>query len=122
MAENGELLADSYNTLYRWKNYYSHLLNVQIYAAEPLVPSPSLLEVEIAIAKFKKNKQKGNDEIPAEQIQTGRETLLSEIHKLINSVSNREELLDQWKESIIVPVHKMGDKTDYNNYCGISCT
>jgi hypothetical protein len=29
-------------------------------------------------------------------------------------------LLDQWKESIIVPVHKKGDKTDCNNYRGIS--
>jgi hypothetical protein len=38
------------------------------------------------------------------------------IHKLINSVWNKEELPDQWKESIIVPVHKKGDKTDCNNY------
>jgi cytochrome b len=42
----------------------------------------------------------------AELIQAGGETLLSEIHKLINSVWNKEELPDQWKESIIVPVHK----------------
>jgi hypothetical protein len=42
------------------------------------------------------------------------------IHKLINSVWNKEELPDQWKESIIVPVHKKGDKTDCNNYHGIS--
>jgi hypothetical protein len=26
-------------------------------------------------------------------------------------------LSDQWKESIIVPVHKNGDKTDRSNYC-----
>jgi hypothetical protein len=38
---------------------------------------------------------------------------LSGIHKLINSVWNKEELPDQWKESIIVPVHKKGDKTGY---------
>jgi hypothetical protein len=36
----------------------------------------------------------------------GGEILLSAIHKLINSVWNKEELPDQWKESIIVPVHK----------------
>jgi hypothetical protein len=46
--------------------------------------------------------------------------LLSMIHKLIHAVWSKEELPDQWKESIIVPVHKKGDKTDCNNYCGIS--
>jgi hypothetical protein len=46
--------------------------------------------------------------------------LLSAIHKLINSVWNKEELPDQWKESIFVPIHKKCDKTDYNSYRGIS--
>jgi hypothetical protein len=45
-------------------------------------------------------------------IQAGGEVLRSKIHKLINSIWNKEELPDQWKESIIVPVHKKGDKTD----------
>jgi hypothetical protein len=88
--------------------------------AEPFVPGPSWLEVEIAIAKLKKYKSPGSDQIPAELIQAGGETLLSTIHKLINSVWNKEGLPDQWKESIIVPFHKKGDKTDCNNYCGIS--
>jgi hypothetical protein len=46
--------------------------------------------------------------------------LLFAIHKLIRSVWNKEELPDQWKESIIVPVHKKGDKTDCNNYRAIN--
>ncbi|PNF20106.1 hypothetical protein B7P43_G04793 [Cryptotermes secundus] len=33
---------------------------------------------------------------------------------------HKEQLLDQWKGSIIVPVHKKGDKTDCSNYRGIS--
>jgi hypothetical protein len=69
---------------------------------------------------LKKYKSPGSDQIPAELIQAGDEILLSAIHKLINSVWNKEELPDQWKESIIVPVHKKGDKTDCNNYHGIS--
>jgi hypothetical protein len=42
------------------------------------------------------------------------------MHKFVNSTWNKEELPDQSKESIIVPVHKIGDKTDCNNYSGIS--
>jgi hypothetical protein len=56
---------------------------------------------------------------PSELIQAGGEILVSMIHKLINSVWNKEELPDQCKESIIIPVHKKGDKTDCNNYHGI---
>jgi hypothetical protein len=38
----------------------------------------------------------------------------------INYVWNKEELPDHWKEFTILPVHKNGDKTDCNNYFGIS--
>jgi hypothetical protein len=122
--ENGELLENSHNILNRWKNYFSQLLNVHNVSdvrqiEEPLVPGPSYLEVEIAIAKLKKYKSSVSDEILAELIQAGGEILLSAIHKFINSVWNKEELPDQWKESIIIPIHKKGDKTDCNNYCGI---
>jgi hypothetical protein len=89
-----------------------------VHTAEPLVPGPSRLKVAIAIAKLKKYKSTGSDQIPAELIQAGGEILLSEIHKLINSVWNKEELPDEWNESIIVPVHRKGDRT--NNYRGIA--
>ena len=29
---------------------------------------------------------------------------------------NKEELPQEWKESIIVPIHKKGDRMDCNNY------
>jgi hypothetical protein len=40
-------------------------------------------------------------------IQAGSNTLCSEIHTFINSIWNKEELPQQWKESIIVPVYKI---------------
>jgi hypothetical protein len=116
--ENGNLLKDSHNILNRWMNCFFQLLNahrvsnvkqIEIHTAEPLVPDPSHFEVEFAIAKLKEYKSSGSDQISENLIQAGREILQSEIHKLINSVRNKEELPDQLKESIIVPVHKKGE-------------
>jgi hypothetical protein len=103
------------------EEYFSQLLNVhnvsdvrqiEVHTAEPLVPGPSRLEVQIAIAKLKMYKSPVSDEIPAELIPAGGKILLSAIHKLINCVWNKEELPDQWNECIIVPVHKKCDKID----------
>jgi hypothetical protein len=69
---------------------------------------------------LKRYKSPGTDQIPAELIQAGGNALRSEIHKLINCVCNKEELPEQWKESIILPIYKKGDKTDCSNYRGIS--
>jgi len=62
----------------------------------------------MAIEKLKRHRSPGVDKIPAELIKTIR----SEIHKLINSIWNKEELPEEWKESIIVLMYKKGDKTD----------
>jgi hypothetical protein len=127
--ENGDLLADSQGILHRWKNNFCQLLNVhgvndvrqtKINTAEPLVPEPSSFEVEVAIEKLKRYKSLGSDKIPAELIQAGENSLCSEIHKLINFSWNKEGLPEQWKESIIVPIYKKGDKTDCCNCRGIS--
>jgi hypothetical protein len=93
---------------------------MDIHTADPLVPVPSLVEVEVAIGKLRSYKSSGTDQILAELIKAGGETLYSEICRLTCSIWNKEELPQQWKVSIIVPIYKKGDKTDCNNYRGIS--
>jgi hypothetical protein len=46
--------------------------------------------------------------------------LWSETHKLINFIWNKEELPDQWKESIIVTIYKKGNKNYCSNHRAIS--
>jgi hypothetical protein len=60
------------------------------------------------------------DQILEEMIQAGGNTLHSGIHKLMNSIWNKEILPQQWRESIIVPIHKKGDKTECSSYREIS--
>jgi hypothetical protein len=88
--------------------------------AVPLVPEPSPFKVEIASEKLKRYKWPNTDQILAELIQAGGGILHSGIHKLRNSIWAKEELPQQWKESIIVPDYKKGDKIVYSNSRGIS--
>ena len=119
--EKGDLVADFRSIMARWRNYFSQLLNIhgasdvrqaEIHTAEPLVPEPSYWEVKEAIKKLKSHKSPGIDQIPAELIRAGGGKLRCAIHKLISSIWNKEELPEEWKESIIVPIYKKGDKTD----------
>jgi hypothetical protein len=127
--ENDNLLADLQNVLNRWKHFFNQVLNVHVFhdvrqmdihTAEPLIPEPSLVEVEIATGKLKSYKYPGTDQIPAELIKKGGEELYSQIHRLICSIWNKEELPKQWKESITVSIYKKRDKTHCNQYRGIS--
>jgi hypothetical protein len=92
----------------------------ETHTAKTFVPEPIVSEAEVAIGKLKRYKSPGVDQIPAELIQARGETLCSEIHKLIKLIWNKEELPHQRKESVVVPIHKKGDKTDCSNFRGIS--
>jgi len=112
----------------RWRKYFSHLLNAhevndvrqaEIHTEEPLVSEPSTFEVELAIEKLKSHKSPGNDQIPAELIKAGVGQFVVRFINLLFLFGIRRNLPEEWKESIIVPVYKKGDKTDCNNYRGI---
>jgi hypothetical protein len=110
----------------KWKKFFNHMLNVHgvkdirqmdIHTAEPLVPELRLVEWENPIEELNRYESPGTDQIPAELIKAGGEMLRSEVLKLIRFIDG---LPQQWKESIIVPIYKKGDKTDCNNYPGVS--
>ena len=71
------------------------------------MPQLSTFEVERATEKLK---NLGIDKIPAELIKARGITFHSRIRKPINSVWNKKELLEEWKDSVILSSYKKGDK------------
>jgi hypothetical protein len=99
--EKGELVADYHSILARWRNHFSQLLIIhgindvrqtEVHMAQPLVSEPSAFEVKMTIEKLKRHKSTGIDQIPGELIKAGGRTIHTEIHKLIISIWNKEEL------------------------------
>jgi hypothetical protein len=76
---------------------------------------PSAFEVWL-----NRHKSPGIDQIPAELIKEGGGKIRYEIHELINSIWNKEELREEWKKSINVTAYKKGNKTDCSKHRGIS--
>ena len=125
--EKIDMLTDCHSILARRWNHFSRMLNVhavsnvnqtEMYLAEPLVSELSAFEVEVAIEKLQRSPS--IDQFPAELIKAGHRTIRSEISKLLNSIWNKEELPEEWKESIIVLMYKKYHKTDFSNYRVIS--
>jgi hypothetical protein len=78
------------------------------------------LRFELTIEKLKSHKSPGVDQIPVEMIKAGGRTIRCVIHNLIISIWNKEEVSEEGKDSIVVPIYNMGDKADCSNYNGIS--
>ena len=133
-SREGILLADPHQILERWKEYFEDLLNVPL-PADPLPPSQpldgwaedppiSLGEVEEAVRRLKLGRACGVDEIPAELWKHGGDVVIEALYNLITKIWEAEDLPDQWREALIVPIFKKGDRKECGNYRGISllCT
>ena len=84
--------------------YYIHLQELATYCGF----ISCVVLVDLVIDKLKSHKSPGIDQILAELINVGGRTMCLEIHKLITSIWKKEKLPEEWKESIIVPIHKKG--------------
>jgi len=53
-------------------------------------------------------------------IKVGGRTFWCVVHKLIKYILNKEELREQWKDLIVLPVYKKYYKTECSNFRGVS--
>ena len=72
----------------------------EIHTAVPLVPEPTVFEVEMSIENIRRYISPGIDQILAEFIKVVSRAIRSEIRKHSNCIWIKEELHEKWKESI----------------------
>ena len=114
----------------RWKDHFEKLLNAGRNVRVPILneeaneaieeTAPTELEVMLTIGKLKNRKAAGYDEMFAEYLKRGGDTLTRKVHELIVNIWNSEEIPEDWKKSIIVPLFKKGDKSVCDYWRGIS--
>ena len=77
-------------------------------------------EVEIAVASLKKGKSVGVDNIPAELIQAGGETIIDVLTEICNRIWRTGEWSTPWTQSLIITLPKKGNLQLCQNYRTIS--
>lgn len=77
-------------------------------------------EVEEVIKNLKRKKAPGADEIRNEVWIYGKEKLLKKLTEVLNKMWILRKTPEEWKEGIIFPIYKKGDKKKAENYRGIT--
>ena len=77
-------------------------------------------EVFVACQKLKNNKASSYDLIRNEMLKTAMQYICKPVTQAFNAIFNSCKFPKSWKDGIIIPVHKQGNKLDVNNYRGIT--
>jgi Reverse transcriptase (RNA-dependent DNA polymerase) len=128
--QDGKLALTNQENCQELAQYFSNLLNCpepstrftkeDCANAHPKSQPPTQEEIQNHIKKLKNNRTSGEDGIIAELLKNLGPNTLQELTKIINNIWETEKLPEDWKCALIHPLHKKGDRTDVNNYRGIS--
>lgn len=84
------------------------------------LPNIENYEIEQAIKELKNNKAAGPDEVIAEMLKEGKDVIINSMRILLNECLHNAVIPDDWHESIVILLHKKGDRADISNYRPIS--
>lgn len=78
--------------------------------------SPEYAEVIEVIKRLKNGKAPGEDTITTELIKNARSECHRKIYNLILKIWTTEEMSKEWRNGLIVPTHKKGNRLECINY------
>ena len=133
-SSSGELLVDKSEQMGRWKEHYSELYSTpssvsdsalanmeQLSILHELDELPTKEDLSKAIDKLAPGKAPGSDEIPPDLIKQCKTVLLEPLYDQLCKCWVEGEVPQDMRDTKIVTLYKnKGDRSDCNNYRGIS--
>ena len=134
MDEDGTLLKDKVRVHERWAGYLGTLLNTKSPNLDPtisglfprrlLAPSlgdePTIDDITAVIRGMPNWKAVGPDSLPAELLKIDHPEFIHYFRNLLINVWSTGDVPQQWKDATSKVLHKKKDRSDCNNYRGIS--
>ena len=126
--KDGKCLTEEQDILKRWSEYCSELYNYratgdpEVLNVPPANDNYPILceEVEAAVKSLKKGKSAGADNVPAELVQAGGETMISALLTVCNKIWQTGEWPRPWTQSLIITLPKKGNLQLCQKYRTIS--
>ena len=131
LDESGQPLKSKDEKLARWKRHFEGVLNVQGTVTEEVIAGVEDLsttdaaeltreEVECAVSKLKNGKAVGSDEIAGEMVKNGGQAMIDWLWELLKEVWKTKQVPQEWKNAILIPIHKKKCRKVCDNYRGIA--
>lgn len=134
LKDKNGLLVSGEEKMKQWAEYFSELLNEnqenqneesqeneeEIQEVVNEIESPDMNEIIEILKNFKNNKSPGENGISAEIYKYGGEHVQRELLAIVQDVWRTERMPERWKQTLLHPIHKKGDKTLCSNYRGIA--
>jgi len=87
--------------------------------SEVEVEELTIEDVKEVLKNLKNNRAAGTDGIHLELIKYGGNKL-NRMYELVRQIWEKERIPEEWKETIIVPIHNRRDRDSCENYMGIA--
>ena len=80
---------------------------------------PDILECEVkwALGSITMNKVSGSDGIPVELFQILKDDAVKVLHSICQQIWKTQQLSQDWKRSVLLPILKKGSAKECSNYC-----
>ena len=116
-----------------WKEHFENHLNTEFpHDSKALEDIPehefendlpleiSIEEIRFAMKKMKSRKSPGIDEITAEVLIAGGESMVRMLYLIFQKICADEQVPTDWKKMLVIPVYKKGDRLETENHRAIA--